>query len=318
MTERFALALGLLAVAAPAYGDTPVPRPEAIEVDREAPPPGRAEFGFDGGAPVGAWAASVQLGYVDEPIQLGTPSLTIFPVRRRETVALGGAITLGDRLVADARMPLAHQVGDRLNGLGDDAPLDRWVAGDLALGARIRITDTDVVQTFARFAVTIPTGNDDQFAGEAKWTYASSLIGRLTLRDVVVAANAGILVRGAEVQVGDRVVGDELMGGLGVAVALPPIAGLWCERNPLRVTGELDGELADHSSGVRGASPAEARLGFVGRPIPSLAISVRAGLGLDDQIGSPRFRAMVEIAWQAPEPPHVVPLAAPADDEDED
>ncbi|HTR53900.1 MAG TPA: hypothetical protein VMJ10_24565 [Kofleriaceae bacterium] len=312
------LTLVALVVFAPAaHADTPVTRPTAIEVDREAPPPGRAEFGFDGGAPVGAWAASVQLGYVDEPIQLGTPSLTIIPVRRRETVALGGAITLGDRLVADARMPLAHQVGDRLIGLGDDTPLDRWVAGDLALGARIRITETDTVQTFARFAFTIPTGDDDNFAGEAKWTYSSSLIGRLTFGRVVVAANAGILIRDAEVQVGDRVVGDELLGGFGTAVALPPIAGLWCERNPLRVTAELAGELADHSSGVRGASPAEARLGFVGHPILGLALSVRAGLGLDDQIGSPRFRAMVELAWQAPEPPRARPPAAVEDDEDD-
>jgi hypothetical protein len=43
----------------------------------------------------------------------------------------------------------------------------------------------------------------------------------------------------------------------------------------------------------------------VGKPLPALAIGVRAGIGLDDQIGAPRFRAMIELAWQAPAAPHV-------------
>jgi hypothetical protein len=311
-------AAALVLFAGTARADSPVARPEAIEVDREAPPPGRAELGFDGGAPVGAWAASVQLGYLDQPITLATPSLAIHPIEHRETAALGGAYTLGERLVLDARMPLAHQVGVRLAGVGDPAPLARWVLGDLALGARVRIASTDTVQAFARVEVTVPTGDDDQFAGEAKWTYASSLIGRLTLGRVVVAATGGILVRDAEVQVGNRVVGDELEGGLGAVVALPPIAGLWCDRNPLRVTGELVAELADHSPGVLGASPAEARVGFVGHPIPSLAVAVRGGVGLDDQIGSPRFRVTLEFAWQAPAPPPAPSPAPTVDDEQED
>jgi hypothetical protein len=41
----------------------------------------------------------------------------------------------------------------------------------------------------------------------------------------------------------------------------------------------------------------------VGRPRPGFAIGVRVGAGLDDQIGAPRFRATLELAWQAPAPP---------------
>lgn len=305
-----------------AYADTPVLRPEAIEVDREAPPPGRAEFGFDGGAPVGAWAASAQLGFVDDPIVLRSGDRVKYPVAHRETLSLGAAYSVTDSgsLVVDARVPLAHQIGDRLVGLGDMQRLEHWVLGDLVLGARIRIASGERLQTFARFVATLPTGDDDNFAGEARWTYSTALVGRLALPGhVVIAATGGILLRGAEVQVGDRIVGDELVGGVGAAVGVPPIAGLWCVPEQLRITGELVGALGDKVGGQRGPSPAEARLGVIGRPLPELAIGVRAGLGLDDQIGSPRFRALLEVTFQAP-PPARSPSHADEDEEvpDED
>lgn len=314
---RAAAALVVLAAGA-ARADTPVMRPEAIEVDREAPPPGRAELGFDGGAPVGAWAVAVQLGYLDEPLALRAGPLVRYPVRHRETLALGGAVTVLGTVVLDARLPLAHQVGDRLVGLGDATPLDRWVLGDLALGARLRVADAGPVRLFARVAATVPTGDDHDFAGEARWTGSTLLIGRAVLpAGVVVAATGGILVRGAEVEVADRTVGDALVGGLGVAVPVPPVAGLWCVPDQLRVTGELAGELGDDVAHRRGPTPLEARFGVIGRPRPELAIAVRAGLGLDDQIGSPRFRATVEVAWQAPAPPPAPPRTSEGDDDDE-
>ena len=318
----FALAAaGLAAAAGAARADNPVTRPEAIEVDTLAAPPGRAEFGFDGGGPIGAWAASLQLGYVDEPLVLRANGVPHYPVRHRETAALGGAIALGSTLVLDARLPFSHQVGERLVGLGDDRALDRWVLGDLGLGARVRITGTDTVQIFARFAATFGTGADHDFAGEAHYTYSTLLIGRAQLpAGIVVAATGGVLLRGAEVQVADRLVGDAIAGGLGVAVPVPPVLGLWCVPEQLRVTGEIVGELGDDVAHRRGPSPAEARLGVVGRPLPELAVAVHAGVGLDDQIGSPRFRALVELTWQAPERP-VAPAAAssaaPDDDDDE-
>ena len=314
--------VALAIVARTAHADTPVLRPEAIEVDREAPPPGRAEFGFDGGAAVGAWAASAQLGFVDDPIVLHSGDRVKYPVAHRETLALGAAYSVIDTgsLVVDARLPLAHQVGDRLVGLGDMQHLEHWVIGDLAVGARVRIASTEGLQAFARFVATLPTGDDHDFAGEARWAYSSALIARFALPgNAVLAATSGILLRAAEVQVGDRIVGNELFGGIGVAVGLPPIAGLWCVPDQLRVTGELVGELGDKVGVQRGPSPAEARLGVIGRPLPELAIGVRAGLGLDDQVGSPQFRALLEVTWQAPAPP-AVPQQAAGDDEvpDED
>jgi hypothetical protein len=314
--ERIVLVMAMTGVA---HADAPATHPEAIEVDRVLPPPGRAEFGFDGGAAVGAWAAAVDLGYVDRPLELTSGQLVTYPIAHRETVALGGALSLGDTggVVVDARLPISHQVGSRLVGLGDAQALERWVAGDLALGARIRIAGGERAQTFVRLGATLPTGDDDNFAGEAGWTYTTQLIGRIHLpQEVVVAANAGILVRTTEVQIGDRTVGDALIGGIGVAVGVPPVGGLWCVPAQLRVMAELAGELGDKVGGQRGPSPAEARLGVVGRPLPELAVSVHAGLGLDDQIGSPRFRALLELTWQAPLAP--IPPVGHGEPEPED
>jgi hypothetical protein len=290
---------GIVGFAAPAAADAPVDRPQAFEVDREQPPPGQAELGFDGGAPVGAWAASVQLGYLDRPFRLHTTEVRIFPVEHRETLALGGAVSLGTRLVLDARLPLAHQVGDRMRGLGDDRPLDRWVVGDLGLGGRLRLSTTPRASLFVRGALTVGTGDDHDYAGEARFTMAWMLIGRFTLPyGIVVAATGGVRFRKAEVEVADRLLGDELFGGIGATYALPPVRGLWCEANRVRVTAEVVGVLGNDVGDELGASPAELRLGLVSEIRPWLAIAGRVGKGLDNQIGAPRLRGMLELVYR--------------------
>ena len=319
--SRAAWALGLAAaVAGPARADTPVDRPEAIEVDRVTPPPGRVEFGFDGGAPVGAWAIGLQLGSLDTPIVLRAGPLRVPAVARRETAALGGALALGPSIVLDARLPLSHQTGARWQGLGDDRPLARWVAGDLELGARLRVAAPGRLAVFLRGDLTLPTGADHDFAGEAAWTAAWRLIARAALpHDVVLAATGGILLRGAEVQVADRVVGDELHAAIGATVGLPPALRLWCHPDQLRLAAELDAIVGDSVAGQRGPSPVEAAIGVIGRPRPSLAIGARIGAGIGDQIGAPALRAMLEVAWQAPAPPpRAAPPAASDDDDDAD
>ena len=119
-------ALILLAVlAAPASANTPVTRPEAIEVDRDTTPPGQAEMGFDGGAPIGDFAFGLTLTELERPLRLHTIDLKTYPVKRRETATLGGAIALGDDVIVDAKLPLSHQVGRRYQNLGDDRLLER-------------------------------------------------------------------------------------------------------------------------------------------------------------------------------------------------
>ena len=320
-------ATGVLVVALTrvAVAGTPLDRPEAIDADRDAPPPGRVELGFDSGAPVDAWGVGVQLGYVDRPVALAStqPGVTTYPVEHRETLAIGGALALGERFLLDARVPVAHQVGT-LAGLGDPQPLAHLVLGDVSLGGRMSVVATGRVALFARLAVALPSGDSHNFAGDPRTTFAASLIARVSLgHGVVVAGTGGIRLRGEEVQVGDRVVGDELFGGVGATVEIPPIAGLWCKPSQLRALAELVGVAGDNVDHVLGPSPAEARIGVIGRPTQELTIGVRAGLGLDDQLGAPRARAMVELAWQpvvAPRPvapPPAAPPPEPSDDDDE-
>jgi hypothetical protein len=302
-------AVALVALlAGVARADAP---PEAIDVDRDDAPPGRIELGFDGGAPLADWGVSLRLGYLARPLVLSTVQATVVPVDHRETASLGGYLALGDRFVVDARLPLAHQVGARLQGLGDDAPLARFVAGDLALGARVRLAARGPIVTFLRGELTLPTGDSEQFAGASSWTAAWLLVARAQLpHGIALAATGGIRLRGREVMVGDRLVGDELAGGIGVVVPLPPIARLWCVPEQLQATAELVGVLGDRVGGQRGPSPAEARIGIVGAPRVGWTIGARVGVGLDHEIGAPRFRAMLEVAYERGV--KHVPSAAPA------
>jgi hypothetical protein len=293
------IAAGGLASTGSAHADNPLQRPEAFEVDRDAPPPGQAELGFDGGAPIRGWAISAQGGYIDRPLTLTTNLVVNHPVEHRQTLALGGAYALTPNLIVDARMPFDHQVGDRYRGLGDNKRLDRFVLGDIALGARLRLAERGAASIFARGALTIPSGDDHDFAGEARFTAAWNLIVRVALpAGLTVAATAGVKFRPREVQVADRLLGDELSGGFGAIYELPPLHGLWCAENHTRLTAEIVGVLGNDVAGQRGPSPAEVRIGM-GSDIRSwLSIAGRIGKGIDDEIGAPRFRGMLELVYR--------------------
>ncbi len=299
---RRAIGLAFVLWGGMAAADTPRETPAAIDVDREAPPPGRAELGFDGGAPVEGWAAVVGFGYLSAPLTLRSVDGESTPIRRRETLSLGAALGLGETVVLDARMAIAHQVGDRLISLGDDHPLDRWVPGDLRIGGRIRVVKTTYADALIRADLVLPTGDDGDLAGEPSWALAWNLIGRFRLpAGIVVAATGGIRLRGAEVMIADKVIGDELHGGIGIAIPIPPIHPLWCVREQVKLTGEIVGIVGDEFGGASGPSPAEARVGLVTWPLETLSIGVRVGAGLGDQIGAPAWRATFELTYHGAE-----------------
>ncbi len=307
--------LGLAGAARVSAADTPQGTPAAIEVDREAAPAGRVEHGFDSGAPVEGWGASVTLGWLERPITLRAADAESRPVARRQTLALGVALALGDSAVVDARLPLAHQTGDRLTLLGEPRALDRWVPGDLRVGGRVRLVGGDASAAFIRAELSLPTGDDRDLAGEPSWTLAWSLIGRFALpRGVVIAGAAGIRLRGEEVLIGDTLVGDELHGSLGIAIPIPPVRPLWFAAEQVKLTGEIVGILGDHVAGLRGPSPAEARIGLVTRPLPSITLGVRLGFGIGDQIGAPRWRSTLELTYQGTA--RLIPRATPPQDGD--
>jgi hypothetical protein len=289
-----------LASSATSRAQAPLNRPEAIEVDRDQTPPGQAELGFDGGGPIGNWALGAELGLLEHPIRFHTIDVKTYPVLRRETVALGGAIALGDDVIVDARMPLAHQVGQRLEFLGDMRSLDAWVPEDLTLGARIHVMTRGPVAVFVRGDITLPTGDDYDFAGDPKWSAAWMGIARVTLpHDLMLAATGGIRLRGREVIVADQIVGDELMWSVGGTLGIPSFLPLWCKPEQLKASLEVDGIAGDRVNHMTGPSPIEARIGLVGRIRPQYGIAVRAGTHLDDDVGAPAFRLSIDLVYQA-------------------
>ncbi|HEY3804652.1 MAG TPA: hypothetical protein VGL61_18680 [Kofleriaceae bacterium] len=296
---RILVALAVLGSAA--RGHAQVKRPEAIEVDRDTTPPGQAELSFDGGAPIGAWAAGVTLGYVERPLELHTLAQSAYPIDRRETAVVGGALALGDRLIVDARLPLEHQVGPRLESFGDSTRLQRFAVGDLAIGARLHVADGGPVAVFVRGVVDLPTGDDHDFAGDAGWSAEGLGIARVQLpHAIVIAGTGGFHIRSKEVQVAENVlVGDELVWGVGATVGIPPLWSWWCKPEQLRAALEFDGVVGDRVDPSHGPSPAEVKAGFIGRVRPSYAIAVRAGTHLNDQVGAPEFRATIDLVYQA-------------------
>ena len=52
----------------------------AIEIDREDAPAGRAELGFDGGAPLDGWGASLGAGLLRKPLTVDFNGVSATPV----------------------------------------------------------------------------------------------------------------------------------------------------------------------------------------------------------------------------------------------
>ena len=290
------LALGISASAHAAPRDAP----SEIELDRDDAPMGRAEFGFDSGAPVPAWGIGIRAGWIEDPIIFDLRAIhgmIIEPVVRRQTLAIGGALAINSAVV-DARIGGGYQFGDRLIGTGSMIELDHWVPSDLRLGVRLRVVGDARNAAFVRGDLTLPTGDEGDFAGDPSWTLAWRLIGRWTLaREIVIAATLGLRLRGEEVIVGDRLVGNEFLGAAGIAVPLPGLRPLWCA-GQVRLTAEVAGVLGDAVGGTRGPSPVEARAGVVVRPRPQWTIAARVGTGLTDEIGSPSVRLSLDVVYQ--------------------
>jgi hypothetical protein len=286
---RRLVAVTVALVSSTARAEMPLDRPEAIDVDRADTPAGRTELGFDGGAPVAGWGVTLATSWLERPIVFGD----LRPVSRRQSLTIGGAFALGTSIVVDARIAAAHQIGDRLG----TTALDRIVSTDLRVGARVRVVGTDERAVLVRADAALPTGDDGDFAGDASWSLTWRLIGRITLpARIVGAASAGIRLRGREVLVGDRLVGDELLFAIGIAAPLPALRPLWCG-DGVKLTGEVVAILGDDVGVARGPSPVEARVGVVARPAQDVTVGVRAGTGLTDEIGAPRFRAVVELTY---------------------
>lgn len=299
--RRALLAAAVVAAAPHARARAEVPRdaPTATDVDRADAPSGRSELGFDGGAPVEGWGVTLAGSWLEAPISFALPDgTTREPVRRRQTVRIGGALALGESAVIDARIAASRQLGDRLRGTGVERALERYVGHDVKLGARLRVLARPRFAVFVRGDLALPSGDAGDFAGDPGTSLAWRLIARATLGPgIVVAATAGLRLRGQEVAIADRLLGNETLAAAGLAVPLPPVRPIWCV-DQLWLTAEASAIVGDDVGVARGPSPVELRAGVIGRPRPGWAIGVRIARGITDEIGSPSLRATLELTYQ--------------------
>jgi len=290
--------------AAPASAQEAVSDHPAFSVERFTPAPGHAAFGVvedPDVLPALQWAASLWTSVMARPIVLRnliTDEVATVPVRWRLGVEAGGAIGLGARYQVGAVLPWAGQGGDRLRRIGlDDAPLDPLVLGDLRLHGRARLAGAPGARGMAAAlaaTLTLPTGDDDEFAGEAgaviEWKLAIGW-----RREVgALAANLGVRLRTEEVVLLSpaRPHGNELVTGVAGELALP-----WLGRAlTLRGTGAwLIGEATyvsgDQQGGVRGPSPGEVRAGLRLHIADGWMVTALGGGGVTpDDLGSPAWR----------------------------
>ena len=280
-------------------------------VERFTPAPGGALWiGVeDADVPAaGRWVVTASTWLASRPIvlrsiELGAAVRT--PVRQRfgHELAIGRGV--GARYLVGLAIPTALQWGDRLTGVGlSETPLQRAVFGDVRVHGRARIVGAPGAPGLAAavaFALTLPTGDDGDFAGEAGPVVAWGLRAGYRTADVAVTGAAGLRLRTEEVVLLSpaRPHGNELTAGLGAAVRLGPLGRQLGGGDRAWALAEVEAVLGDDAgTGARGPSPAEARLGVRVDVAHCWSVAVAAGGGVTPaEVGSPGYRLMASLTF---------------------
>ena len=309
------VAVVVAARAGAARAQTPVATRPAFSVERFTHAPGGDTFvGVEGAdvLPAGRWAVTLSTWLMERPIILRdvvTGDEATEPVRWRWGQEVGVARGLGDRYQLGVAVPAGVQWGDRLQGIGlSEEPLARFVLGDVRLHGRARVAGRpgqDGLAAAVAAAIVLPTGDDDQFAGEAGWMLQWGVRVGWRSPDVELTGGAALRLRTTEVVLLSpaRPHGNELVGGLGAAVRIAPLGLAFGGRDRAWALAEVEGVLGDSpGTGSRGPSPAEWRLGVRAYTSRAWSVAVAGGAGFTpDELGSPGWRGLVQITYdQAP------------------
>ena len=315
MTRRgLAAGFGFAALGglgASAHAQIAVSEKPAFSVERFTPAPGGATFvGVEEPdvPAAGRWVVTSSLWLASRPIVLRSivsgAEVTV-PVALRWGQEVAVARGVGSRFLVGVAVPSALQWGDRLAGIGfTEKPLDRAVLGDLRLHGRARIAGSPGARGLAAAiaaAITLPTGDDGDFAGEAGWILGWGLRVGYRGDDVVIAGGAGLRVRTQEVVLLSpaRPHGNELTASLGVAVRAGPLGRQFGGDDRAWLLAEVEGALGDDpGTGSRGPSPAEARVGVRVDVAHCWSVGIAGGGGFTpDEIGSPGYRMIAQVTF---------------------
>ncbi|WP_437281744.1 thrombospondin type 3 repeat-containing protein [Sorangium sp. So ce375] len=240
--------------------------------------------------------------HAEDPLTLGggaSPERVI--VGSQSHLHVGGSLSLWDRLLVSASLPLAlAQSGDgaaAAAGAGAPEAPSSPALGDLHLGVRVRLLgdDGDPFQLGTSAALHLPTGSSDAYVGEGAVRVTPQLLLGGRIARVVWSVAAGAVMRSSENP-------STLAYGGGAAVLL------WDER--LQVGPEVYAETMLQGGSlsltprerveVARTTSAELLLGARLRPLAGLVLGAAAGPGIGDAIGTPSFRAMGTVAWAPP------------------
>jgi hypothetical protein len=301
---------------------SPTDAPAAIELERWAASATSWWAGLEDARVVGLGHLAIGLtaSAIGRPVGLTSPTGEDLgaPVARRLTMILTAAYGVTETVELDVAIPIAFQSGDRRAALGDDRALASTAGGDLRIGGKLQVVDRGALRVGFAADLVLPTGNEQHYTGEASWIVHWRALAGVQLGRFGAAAAAGVRLRGEEVLLApEQVAGNEVVGGIALAYALPPIGGMSCDWTQLRLIAELDAVLGDTVGEVRGPSPVEARLGVRGRIWRGWTIGVVAGRGVNDEVGSPRWRGVVELSWRD-QPRSDEPVAPRVDDVPDD
>lgn len=283
----------------------------AFSVERFTPAPGSALWiGVeDADVPAaGRWVVTASTWVASRPIvlrALSTGAEATAPVRLRWGQELAIAGGLGSRYLVGLAVPTALQWGDRLTGIGlSETPLQRAVVGDLRLHGRARVVGApgaDGLAAAVAVALTLPSGDDGDFAGEAGPVLAWGLRAGYRTPDVALTGGAGLRLRTEEVVLLSpaRPHGNELTASLGAAVRLGPLGRQLGGGDRAWAMVEVEAVLGDDAGkGARGPSPAEARLGVRADLAHCWSVAVAGGGGFTpDEIGSPGYRLIAQLTF---------------------
>ena len=286
-----------------AHAQVPVGEGPAFSVERFTPAPGRGGFGVvedPDVLPRWKWAAAVWTSVMARPIVLRdvmTGEEATVPVAWRVGFEASGAIGLGPRYQVGMAIPWAVQGGDRLQGTGIDArELQGVVLGDVRLHGKARIAGVPGQRGMAAGlagGLTLPTGDDGDFAGEAGVVVDWRLLIGWRGSGAAIAGNLGVRLRSQEVVLLSpaRPHGNEITTGIAGEVRLPEVG----VRSA--AVGEAVWVIGDSiDAGARGPSPGEIRAGVRLSVAQEWSVTLLGGAGVTpDDVGSPRWRVAIGV-----------------------
>ncbi len=282
--SNFVAVLGALVMGLVVLG------PMTPALGQEAPPPVDAELfspqpddlgWFSTATPrsldLGGFAGGAWASYSRSPLVIYSPSGDTEVVRDLWTVYLQAAVGFG---VGDlgVSLPIHAQIaGDAWWGWGGEA-VEGAAVGDMELVPKVRLLDPEVrgFGIGASIPITLPTGDETRYVGQAKATAAPMLLVAGHLGPVRLGANVGYRFAPEVELLGTRTGRGFTYRGAFSVHPHPAVA----------ILGEVAGDVSPGD----GAKPTWWLAGLRVRPTEGVAVSLAGGSSMGPIVTTPRFR----------------------------